>query len=341
MIWAWLPVVLLLAACQSTAAGAPDSLATAVQPSGDPSGNRGIINTRFTRRYTGKIIEPALSEISGMAASQRDPNILWVINDSDHRASLFAIDAQGTMLREYATNVTNRDWESLTSLTLAGRPYLLLGDSGDNLGVHENYQLHLFEEPDLAEPVTADKLSPVATTPFVYADGHHNSEALAWSPVDNQILLISKQSRGASVYATGLATQPEPDSVFSAQRLGAVAPPPQSVSDALLSNLSGVEMSQITGLEIDPESRNAYVLTYRGIYHYGRREITSTGTDKSASTKQILEDWGTTFSRTPRLLARHTLSQAEALALSPHSRELWFTSEKLPAPLWRMTPRVK
>jgi len=330
----------VLAACQYSAAGSPEIERHSDDPRALPLvASQQDSAMRFARRYNGKITESALNEISGMAASQRDPDVLWVINDSGHTASLFAIDHDGNLLAEFVTGIANRDWESMTSLTLDDQPYLVLGDSGDNLGIHDQYQLHLFVEPELPRVSDQQTLQPVATTKFVYTDGHRNSEAIAWSPADNQMLLISKEPHNAAVYAIELANKPEPDSVFSAQRLGSVATPPQSISDNLLSNLAGVEMSQITGLEIDANSEKAYVLTYRGIYVYTRRTLIANSADQMTTSSHQLEDWATAFNRTPTLLSRHTLSQAEALALSPHTNELWFTSENLPAPLWRLTPK--
>jgi len=320
LLW---PLLMALSSCQSTAANpAHEAAAEPVQSASD---------IRYRGRYLGKISAPGLSEISGMAVSRRDASLLWVINDSGQTASLFAIAHDGSVQAEVKTSETNRDWESLTSLQIDGKPYLLVGDSGDNLGVHKEYRLHLFAEPVLAEWSATNTLSPVATTSFVYSDGPHNSEAVAYSPLERQVLLITKHAQHAAVYVSGLALEPGQTSLFSAQLVGQVARPPQSVSDTFLSNIAGVEMSQITGLEIDENSANAYVLTYRGIYQYPRHSVTD-----GDSTR--LEDWALTFARRPRLLARHTLSQAEALARSPTTGTLYFTSEKLPAPLWRLEP---
>lgn len=288
---------------------------------------------RYRRRYSGPIRDEQLSEISGMTVSQRDSNMLWVINDSGHPASLYAVDTQGNLLAAFKTQVENRDWESLTSLTLDNKPYLLIGDSGDNLGLHQNYRLHLFAEPKL-DDAAAQPLEPVATTTFTYADGKHNSEAIGWSSADSKVIVITKKGQGAAVYSTAIAVAGHQKSEFIAQHEGSLAQPPQSVSDALISNLAGVEMSQVTGLEIDGQGRNAYVLTYRGIYLYRRERVATQTNGKAAA----WEDWGKTFSRIPRLLSRHTLSQAEALALAPTTGMVYYTSEKLPAPLWRLEP---
>lgn len=287
----------------------------------------------YRRRYLGPIRDKQLSEISGMAVSRRDDQLLWAINDSGQAASLYAMDTRGNLLSVVETQIQNRDWESLTSLTLNNTPYLLLGDSGDNLGIHKNYRLHLFEEPALGN-ASVGPVEPVATTTFTYADGKHNSEALAWSAADNSVLLITKHATDAAVYKIALAVSANQHPELIAQRIGGLARPPQSVSDELISSLAGVEMSQVTGFEIDTESRNAYVLTYRGVYQY-RRNLISNEHNGSAGR---WEEWSKTFSRTPRLLSRHTLSQAEALAIAPTTGTLYYTSEKLPAPLWKLEP---
>src|SRR5947209_266214 len=52
-----------------------------------------------------------LSEVSGVAASRNNDNVLWVHNDSGHPAVAYAIDVQGRSLGKYNLpgNTDNED----------------------------------------------------------------------------------------------------------------------------------------------------------------------------------------------------------------------------------------
>ena len=88
--------------------------------------------TRTPSTVIGTIENNEIDEASGLARSQRSPDVLWVIND-DGPSVLHAIDSTGGMLgRVKLIDASNRDWEDLASFTLDGTPYLLLADIGDN-----------------------------------------------------------------------------------------------------------------------------------------------------------------------------------------------------------------
>ena len=85
-----------------------------------------------TSTVVGTLENNEIDEASGLARSQVDPDVLWLVND-DGPAVLHAIDSSGNMLaRVKIADTSNRDWEDLASFTLDGVPYLLLADIGDN-----------------------------------------------------------------------------------------------------------------------------------------------------------------------------------------------------------------
>ena len=86
-----------------------------------------------------------IDEASGLARSQRYPDVFWIIND-DGPSSLYAIDSVGHDLgRVKVSDASNRDWEDLASFTLDGVAYLLIADIGDNEGKRKDVRLYVVE----------------------------------------------------------------------------------------------------------------------------------------------------------------------------------------------------
>src|SRR5687768_9709307 len=74
----------------------------------------------------GVVTDPALSEISGMAASRTFPGSFWTINDGGNGARLHLMDGDGTFRASVdVAGVQNQDWEDLASFELDGQRYLM------------------------------------------------------------------------------------------------------------------------------------------------------------------------------------------------------------------------
>ncbi|WP_146909188.1 hypothetical protein [Arenimonas daejeonensis] len=138
----------------------------------------------------GLVTDPAMDEISGMAASRTHPGDFWVINDSGNSAELQLMDGSGQHRGSVAAGVANIDWEDLASFELDGKPYLLIADTGDNGGLRRDLVLHVLEEPsDLATPA---KLA--WSLRFRWPDGPRDCEAVAVDPKRGEVLLLSKNA---------------------------------------------------------------------------------------------------------------------------------------------------
>ena len=73
-----------------------------------------------------------LPEASGVAASRRNPGIVWALNDSGDPV-IYAIDANGTITgRVRITGATLEDWEALAVSACPGGTCLYVADIGDN-----------------------------------------------------------------------------------------------------------------------------------------------------------------------------------------------------------------
>jgi len=271
---------------------------------------------------TGNLENTQLTEVSGMAASTRQSNTFWAINDSGNNATLFAFDTTGADLGNWKVNSNNRDWEDMASAWVNGESYLFIADIGDNLRVKNEHSVHVIAEPIIGDN-TDGPLEPLHTIRFRYPDAPHNAESLAvndqWIYVLTKEPLVDGERQQSRVYRIPLVLS-GPSQIVDAELIAQLAIPDSSFEASIIASLAGVDVSQPTAFDIDKQNRNAYVLTYRSVYRYHREEGQS---------------WADALSQPRDRVHSHSLSQAEALAIGEDGL-VWFTSEKRPAPLWAL-----
>lgn len=304
--------------------------------------------TAGVQRRAGVLGNPALREVSGLAASRRNPGILWALNDGGHPAVLYALSHRGDTLREYPVDVANRDWEDLASVRWYGQDWLLIADIGDNRRRHAYSYIHLLREPLLPAgtgPVAAatdagqsaaaagqvpTALVPALTLRFAYEDGPRDAESLAATP-DALLILSKPDARGGRQPASTLYRLPRPaEDLLSAAspprqvtrtaaRIGTLGLPPMNLEARLIAALSGVDIRQPTALDINPNNDTAYLLSYRTIRRYRRLPG---------------QTWARALSGGGQHVLTHSLRQAEALAVDERGN-LWFTTESIRPALWQ------
>ncbi len=271
---------------------------------------------------TGSLDNSELSEISGLSASNSYPGVLYAINDSGNSPTLYALDETGQLRHQWTVNAKNRDWEDLAQIQLNGANYLAIGDTGDNLRTQQQSTLYLLAEPTI--PSTIDTLEPTFTVTFNFDDGPRNVEAIA--AYGNSFYLLSKEPVSAlgrtpnGVYRLDIPEDLSAisTSVLTARRVGTMPLRSLGLEARLAAAVAGVDLSHPTAMAFDASSETAYILTYR--------EVLSVR-------KQSNQSWANAFSLPAKRVTQHALAQAEALSVSP-GRAIWFTSEKVGAPLW-------
>ncbi len=174
----------------------------------------------------GTVASDALTEISGIAASRRTRGVYWVHNDSGDSARVFAIDAAGKTLGEFALDGAQAvDWEDIA---VAPGPHpatkangkgvtsdLYVGDIGDNTGTRASVTVYRVPEPAVdragtstSEPV-ARVLPGAAALTFTYPDGPHDAEALLVDPRRGDLLIVTKDLvAGRGIVFRGAADAP-------------------------------------------------------------------------------------------------------------------------------------
>jgi len=272
---------------------------------------------------------PALVEASGLAASHRVPNLLWSQNDSGGQPVLYGYSAEGEprgTLR--IKGVKNLDWEAISSFEMDGKAWIAIGDVGDNLGHHNTSVVHIIEEPGAAElSPSRETIVPVAwSVVYHYETGPHDCEAMIVDPRLREILLITKRTHPAEIYALPLRpTQLTGPS--TAKKIGTVAHVPRpNFKQRLFPVPTGRFHGQITDAALSPDGLSAAVLTYGDVLIYRRAPG---------------ENWSQAFLHEPERLSPHGLQQAEAICFSPDGLALFVTGEqKHPTLLRYIVPRA-
>ena len=165
----------------------------------------------LSAQRSGTVESPAITEASGIAASRKNPEVLWLHNDSGDSARVFAVNHAGEYLGEYALSGAGAvDWEdiALGPGPVDGLDYLYCGDIGDNNAVRANITVYRVIEPQVdadQAPVTT-ALTGVDALVLQYPDGTRDAETLMVDPRTRNIYVISKSDNPSRVYR---ATYPQ------------------------------------------------------------------------------------------------------------------------------------
>lgn len=273
-----------------------------------------------TAQLHGLITDARLDEISGLAASRRVDDLYWVHNDAPRPAELVALDGKGQRRGSVRIEgVRAIDWEDIASYSLDGKPWLLVGDVGDNLGVRNDYELIAIEEPVLPADSGTVTVKPAWRMRFRYPDGPHDVEALAIDVPSRMVLLLSKRTPRPTLYSLPLGAGTSGMAV--AQKLVEVDAIPAPTREERAAHFPAARYGgSPTAMDIDPSAQRAIVLTYRDIWIFARADGDS---------------WAQAFTRKPQRLPLPPLAQAEAVGFDRAGKAIHVSGERLPAPWLR------
>lgn len=273
-----------------------------------------------TSELVGMLLDPQLSEISGLAASRRHPGVLWMHDDGGNPERLFAVAENGDRLATARIEgAIKTDWEDMAAFELDGRHYLLIADTGDNGGLRRSLQLHIIEEPERIENA---RLKPAWSIAFRWPDGARDCEAVAVDVARRQVLLISKKRQPPELFS--LPLMPAGNALQTATRLGELSGVPRPDAQLRRSNPARARLQgQVTAADVSPDGHTLAVMTYRYLLLYPRPPR---------------QDWAGAVAAAPQVSELPWLPQAEALGWSADGRFLYATGEFIPAPLYRIAP---
>ncbi|MCL6623902.1 MAG: hypothetical protein K6T17_04685, partial [Fimbriimonadales bacterium] len=138
-------------------------------------------------------------ESSGVAVSRRYSGVYWTHNDSGDGPHLYAFDSRGKDLGVFTLKGAQAlDWEDMAAMEHNGKPFLYVGDIGDNLKIRKEIRVYCFEEPRLSQPHR--EIEKHFTYRFRYPDGSWDAEALLVTP-HGSIEIVTKEIGGkARIY---------------------------------------------------------------------------------------------------------------------------------------------
>lgn len=266
----------------------------------------------------GVLLDPQLSEISGLAASSQHEDVLWLIDDGGNPPRLFAVSTTGRRRATFRIEgVTKTDWEDIAAFELDGRRYLLIADTGDNGGLRRTLQLHVVEEPAVLENA---RLTPAWSIAFRWPDGARDCEAVAVDAARGQILLVSKKRQPPELFA--LPLRPARNRLVTALPVGPLTGVPQPDAERIRQSPTRAKLDgQVTAAAVSPDGRTLAVMSYRYLLLYPR---------------QPRQRWVSAIAQPPRVSDLPWLPQAEALGWAADGKSLYATGEFVPAPLYKI-----
>ncbi len=152
--------------------------------------------------YTGHIKLTNLTEISGVAVSRQNPDILWMHNDGKSR-QVFAFNPSGKLaaLVNFPGEIEDFEDIALGPGPKAGVDYLYIGDIGDNYAERHEVRVVRFAEPKISEARGGQiVVEAVEVFRLVYPDGAHNAEALIVDPVSGDLFIVTKEKQSAYLF---------------------------------------------------------------------------------------------------------------------------------------------
>ena len=286
----------------------------------EPSADNVPGDRRAQLIVTGQLQSDELVEASGLARSQRDPELLWSMNDGGSKARLYAIDGSGFHRgRIKLDGIKNRDWEDLSSFAIEGTPYLLVADTGDNDNKRKKVSLHVVPEPDVTDDDKVE-IEPAWSVDFRYPDGPRDVEAVVADPANDRVVLLSKRDWPPVLYEVPL--HPPSDGTLVAKRLGTIESLPHPTRQDREQAVFTKEWHwQPTAMDLSPDGRLAVVLTYRAVYLYHL--------DPGRSLYESLSGQAYGF-------GLGNFRNAESVAFSQDSNSIFVTLEGRHAPLLRI-----
>ena len=257
--------------------------------------------------------DPALKEVSGIAASRINKNVLYVHNDSGDTSRFFAILPTGQLLSTFyfMADATNKEANVIDCEDIAvgtgpkkGKSYVYLGDIGDNHANRNLITVYRFEEPAItgAKPSSAIKTDAFH---LKYPDGPHDAETLMIDPIGKLLYIITKREDSVGVYT---------------------APLNASFTDTILLqkraklHFTGLPVAKwVTAGDIAADGSEVLVKSYQSVYFWKR---------------QTGEPIWKTLQRKPIELPYKMEKQGEAIGFTPNGKGYYTTSEGKNAPIY-------
>ena len=258
---------------------------------------------------TGTVVDGSLDELSGVAASWRNPGVLWVLEDHAGPNTVFGLDPSGATVASITLETTtNNDWESLAVGPCGDTTCIFVGDIGDNDHDRPWHGVLRIPEPEVLEDSTLTLAITPDIFPYVFPDGAWDSEGMAVLP-DGRPVLFSKEYDTAqtSAYAFPILV---PDSTTTLEYLGRFSTGVDGDTGA----------AAVTGADLWPDGERLILRTYGHIWEFPLSDGDLSTVDAAARVERSTGEE----------------RQGEAISYDPIARTFVTVSEGVNPPLWRV-----
>jgi hypothetical protein len=205
-----------------------------------------------------------LNEISGMAASVKNPGCFWVHNDSGDEARIFLINTDGKIVCTVTIDTDyyytdNRDWEDIAvgPGPVEGETYIYIGEIGDlDRKFSEKYIFRVIE-PEIDTDVLDSRLrigkDDISTITFDYEDGYRDAEILMIDPLTKDLFIVTKREERVQIYELSY---------------------PQNYEEKVILTKSPVTLPfrLANGGDISADGQEILIKNLKNVYYWKRRE---------------------------------------------------------------------
>lgn len=153
-----------------------------------------------TPRIVGRLQDPQLTEMSGLAASARNPGKLWAHNDSGGGPVLYCMERKGTSCGTWdVAGAEALDWEDIAAAPGPDGASLYIADIGDNGRERESVTIYRVYEPHIAGQSSGSLVAEAFE--LSYPGGARDAEAVIVERTSGDLYVITKEyARRARVF---------------------------------------------------------------------------------------------------------------------------------------------
>ena len=259
---------------------------------------------------SGRLMDRAMGETSGIAASGIFKDMFYVHNDSGDESRFFMITPDGKLHHTFKYNGNNfSDCEDIAvgPGPIQGKSYVYVGDIGDNGTDRDAITIYRFEEKqswlkDSIVNLTSQKLH------LKYPDGQKDAETLMIDPVDKLFYIVTKRKDTVRIYTSPLI---------------------HKVNDTLTLTFRGKLFFEgtkpfkwITGGDISKDGDKILLKSYEKVYYW-----------KRAGKEHLWQ----TLQKSPEILTYQVEKMGEAIGFAANGKSYYTVSEGVYAPIYYYT----
>lgn len=156
-------------------------------------------------RAIGNLGTRGLDETSGMVASRRQEDVIWLHNDSGDAARIFALSSRGKYLGEWTIEgVELDDWEDIAWGPCAdgASACLWIADTGNNTLLRDTLRIFRVREPDIdrSKPSAKHVIRDFDLLEFRYPDGERYDAETLMVASDGDFWVVTKGVTEAKIF---------------------------------------------------------------------------------------------------------------------------------------------